>query len=303
MNRRYRRLFITPLYNSYSLASTTAEKISCSIKLILFLSLLMLSSLLQAAQLSEGKRYEVCQEILKKINNTPDFFNQVKKNGYRSILYESPFKKTPIERIPKFFIYPIGLQAASLSKQRAVYSIIKYDGCSEHANKIEECDKQIKDKIYPFKNKDYTAIKPDRPNRMDIEFFDNDTAQAYKTTSNIFSNSTYNETIVGLISTNQYKHPSEINNQPFHAAFYIVDEYMRLNYNIYYQKTLHKQQVYLFDKGTGYSPGFSGVPIDIAHRTYVLYILIKKNKSSIYIDEYSIVSPGPSNTTICVIKQ
>lgn len=301
MNRRYRRLFITPLYNSYSLASTTAEKISCSIKLILFISLLMLSSLLQAAQLSEGKRYEVCQEILRKINNTPDFFNQVKKNGYRYILYESPFKKTPIERIPKFFIYPIGLQAASLSKQRAVYSIIKYNGCSEHANKIEECDKQIKDEIYPFKNKDHTAVKSN--SSMNIEFFDNDTAQAYKTTSNIFSNSTYNETIVGLISTNQYKHPSEINDEPFHAVFYIVDEYMRLNYNIYYQKTLY-EQVYLFDKGTGYSPGFSGVPIDVAHRTYVLSILIKKNKSSIYIDEYSNVDrPGPSHNTICVIKQ
>lgn len=81
---------------------------------------------------------EVCQELVKTINSTPDFFDNVRKKGDAYILLESPFKREKVEEIPPNYF--IATAMAGDARQNLYLARMQVWSCQDRAKTVEECE-------------------------------------------------------------------------------------------------------------------------------------------------------------------
>ena len=115
----------------------------------------------QAAELvkEEEGYHAVCQEVLDKINATPDFFERVAKEGDAYVLLESPFKREDVKRIPKYsYLATVNLVDALFILGRANMYFNAYDECKDYPNNPEPCDKKL-----PFRDATICRISNPAP--------------------------------------------------------------------------------------------------------------------------------------------
>ena len=188
----------------------------------------------QAAELVEGKRYEVCHRVLDKINATPDFFSRLDKEGYAYILFHSPFKRQDIQKLPAYITYPLLLEEQALSKQSVSYSLMQYAKvCNNYPKNAEACDKYVAKRMN-------VLFKDTRNQWARDSFFDNSAGFSYKSASNLLSNSKIEEAIIGIVGYNNDIHKKNKKNTEPYALAFIVDRYMRLHPDIYLYKKINK---------------------------------------------------------------
>ena len=253
----------------------------------------------QAAELVEGKRYEVCHRVLDKINATPDFFSRLDKEGYAYILFHSPFKRQDIQKLPAYIAYPLLLEKQALSEQRVSYSLMQYaKDCKNYPENAEACDKYVTNRMSGLFKSTHNQWARD-------SFFDNPQGFAYKTGSNLLSYSKIEETIVGMVGYNN--DISKKNTEPY-ALVFIVDRYMRLHPDVYLYKENNKKST-AFPYGSARGLSIEGVPFNIDSRTYILGALYNRDKRFIYriwIKEYdmtSFIRTPVKDSYICAIDK
>ena len=257
----------------------------------------------QAAELVEGKRYEVCHRVLDKINATPDFFSRLDKEGYAYILFHSPFKRQDIQKLPVRITYPLILEKQALSVQSVSYRLMQHaKECQNYPENAEACDKYFADRMGGG-SKDRGAGNQ----WVRDSFFDNPQGFAYKTTSNLLSSSKIEETAVGMVGYNNNPHGENKKNIEPYALTFIVDRYMRLHPEVYLYKQERKNAVFPYGSATDVS--IEGVPINMGSRTYILSVLYNKDKGFIYrlmlkeYDIHSFISTVVNETYICTIDK
>ena len=256
-----------------------------------------------AAELVEGKRYEVCLRVLDKINATPDFFSRLDKEGYAYILFHSPFKRQEIQKIPTYITYPLLLEEQALSKQSVSHSLMQHaKACNNYPENAKACEKYVAKRMS-------VLFKDTRNQWARDSFFDNSVGFAYKAASNLLSNSKIEEAIIGIVGYNNDIHKKNKKNTEPYALVFIVDRYMRLHPDIYLYKKSNKNGA-VFPYGSAKDLSIEGIPIDIDSRTFILTALYNKAKGfvySIWISEYnmhySFISIVVDRSYICIINK
>ena len=190
--RRYAKILPNPTKNQRDEMKTKTYPLRRSFLLATLASTFLLPAV-QAAELIEEEEdyHAVCQEVLDKINATPDFFERVAKEGDAYVLLESPFKREDVKRIPKYsYLATVNLVDALFILGMANMSVNADNECKDYQNNPEPCDKNLSLGLPQFAES-ATQRHADRLEPADGLF--------YTTRSNLFGDPEVRERVVGHI--------------------------------------------------------------------------------------------------------
>ena len=200
------KILPNPTKNQRKEMKTKTHPLRRSILLATLASTFLLPAV-QAAELIEEEEdyHAVCQEVLDKINATPDFFERVAKEGDVYVLLESPFKREDVKRIPKYsYLATVNLVDALFILGRANMYFNAYDECKDYPNNPEPCDKKLPLGMPQF---------ADPATKRHAAYLEAENSLFYTTRTNLFGDPEVQERVVGHIPKQKAKedeHPQSI---------------------------------------------------------------------------------------------
>lgn len=215
---------------------------------------------------------EVCNYVNETIEQTPDFFKRFEQEGYKYILYDSPFRHHSIQSIDPYFVYLVAIQNFARWDQHILTNELDYNGVYD----TQPIEKKIKtlEVLKRGVGSDWYKGLGDRLNQhandYSESYLNNVDVIAYKVRTNFNNRIDVEEYAVGVLNYNGYglKRPAN-----YESAYFIVDR----NGQPHPKMLSHRRYVYenedkLFPLKIPVFVRGQGVPINVKHRSYDLVV-------------------------------